>query len=128
MKILLDTHIFIWFVENDDQLSLSLKQYIDNIQNEIYVSIATLWEIAIKVSLGKLEMSIDILTLIAKIEENGFVILPILPSHSLCVSKLPFHHRDPFDRMLIAQAITEQIYVISKDGSFPFYEIDLINS
>jgi PIN domain nuclease of toxin-antitoxin system len=88
------------------------------------VSIVSLWEIAIKASLGKLEVANDIPYMISKIEENGFTILPIFPEHTICVSTLPFHHRDPFDRMLISQSITENIRIISKDRIFGKYDID----
>jgi PIN domain nuclease of toxin-antitoxin system len=124
MKLLLDTHTFIWFVEDDEKLPSSTKNQIEDIDNEILVSIVSLWEIAIKTSLGKLEISNDIPSMIKKIEMNGFTILPIFPEHTVCVSTLPFHHRDPFDRMLISQSITENIRIISKDGVFGEYDID----
>ncbi len=92
----------------------------------IFISIVSLWEIAIKTSLGKLEIAIDIPSMIEKIEQNGFSILPVFPEHTICVSTLPFHHRDPFDRMLIAQTITEKIKIVSKDGAFDDYNVDLI--
>lgn len=124
MKLLLDTHAFIWFVENDESLPASLKIQIEDTDNEIFISIVSLWEIAIKTSLGKLEMAIDLPTIIDKIEENGFVMLPIFPEHTVCVASLPFHHRDPFDRMLIAQTIVEKLKIISKDGVFDSYGVD----
>jgi len=126
MKLLLDTHAFIWFVENDENLPKGIKTQIEDIENEIFISIASLWEIAIKTSLGKLEVSIDIPALISKIESNGFSILHIFPEHTICVSSLPFHHRDPFDRMLIAQTITEKIKIVSRDGVFEDYDVDCI--
>ena len=124
MKLLLDTHAFIWFVENDANLPIKLKTQIEDTDNEIFISIVSLWEIAIKTSLGKLEMAIDLPTIINKIEENGFVILPIFPEHTVCVASLPFHHKDPFDRILIAQTIVEKLKIISKDGIFDSYGVD----
>lgn len=124
MKLLLDTHAFIWFVENDANLPVKLRNQIEDTDNEIFISIVSLWEIAIKTSLGKLEMAIDLPTIINKIEENGFVILPIFPEHTVYVSSLHFHHRDPFDRMLIAQTIIEKLKIISKDGVFDSYGVD----
>jgi PIN domain nuclease of toxin-antitoxin system len=124
MKLLLDTHTFIWFVEDDIKLPISTKNQIESIDNEILVSIVSLWEIAIKTSLGKLEIANDIPSMIREIEINGFTILPIFPEHTICVSTLPFHHRDPFDRMLISQSITENIRIISKDSVFGEYDID----
>lgn len=126
MKLLLDTHTFIWFVEDDEKLPSRIKIQIEDIENEIFISIVSLWEIAIKTSLGKLEVAIDIPAMISKIESNGFSILPIFPEHTICVSSLPFHHRDPFDRMLIAQTITEKIKIVSRDGVFDDYDIDCI--
>lgn len=124
MKLLLDTHAFIWFVENDSNLPVSLRTQIEDTENEIYISIASLWEIAIKVSLGKLEMAIDLPSLIQKIEENGFNILPIFPEHTVYVASLPFHHRDSFDIILIAQTLTENIKILSKDRFFQDYGVD----
>ena len=126
MKLLLDTHTFIWFVENDESLPASLKTQIEDTDNEIFISIVSLWEIAIKTSLGKLEMAIDLPSIINKIEENGFVILPIFPEHTVCVASLPFHHKDPFDRILIAQTMIEKLTIISKDGIFNSYGVDWI--
>lgn len=124
MKLLLDTHAFIWFVENDESLPASLKTQIEDTDNEIFISIVSLWEIAIKTSLGKLEMAIDLPSIINKIEENGFVMLPIFPEHTVCVASLPFHHKDPFDRILIAQTIVEKLKIISKDDIFDSYGVD----
>ncbi|MEA5256424.1 type II toxin-antitoxin system VapC family toxin [Arcicella aquatica] len=126
MKLLLDTHTFIWFVENDLNLPGKLKTEIENPVNEIYISVVSLWEIAVKVSLGKLAMTIDIPKLIIKIEECGFFTLPILAEHIVCVSSLPFHHREPFDRMLIAQTLCEKMTIVSRDGSFSEYHVDLL--
>ena len=126
MKLLLDTHAFIWFVEDDEHLPERVRLQIEDIENNIFISIVSLWEIAIKTSLGKLEIAIDIPAMIDKIEQNGFSILPIFPEHTICVSSLPFHHRDPFDRMLIAQTITEKIKVVSRDGFFDDYDVDVI--
>jgi PIN domain nuclease of toxin-antitoxin system len=126
MKLLLDTHAFIWFVENDENLPSRIRIQIEDIENDIFISIVSLWEIAIKTSLGKLEIAIDIPAMISKIEANGFSILPIFPEHTICVSSLPFHHRDPFDRMLIAQTITEKIKIVSRDGVFDDYDVDCI--
>ncbi len=126
MKLLLDTHAFIWFVENDENLPHNLKIEIEKPTNEIYVSLVSLWEIAVKVSLNKLSMSIDIPSLINKIDACGFLILPIFSEHIVLVSSLPFHHRDPFDRMLIAQTLCEKITIVSKDGFFSEYGVELL--
>lgn len=124
MKLLLDTHAFIWFVENDSNLTAELRTQIEDTENEIFISIVSLWEMAIKTSLGKLEMAKDLSTIILKIKENGFIILPILPEHTVYVASLPFHHRDPFDRILIAQTIIEKMRIVSKDSVFDNYDVD----
>ena len=92
MKLLLDTHAFIWFVENDTNLPVTIREQIEDTNNDILISVASLWEMAIKTSIGKLEMSTDIQSVIQKIEANGFVIYSILPEHVVCVSTLPLHH------------------------------------
>lgn len=126
MKLLLDTHAFIWFVENDNNLPESVRNLIENIENEILISIASLWEIAIKASLNKLELKNNIESIIKNMSLNGFSILEILPEHIITVSKLPFHHRDPFDRIIIAQSLTENIKIVGRDIIFKEYNVDLI--
>ncbi len=126
MKLLLDTHAFIWFVENDNNLPESVRNLIENIENETLISIASLWEIAIKASLNKLELKNNIESIIKNMSLNGFSILEILPEHIITVSKLPFHHRDPFDRIIIAQSLTENIKIVGRDIIFKEYNVDLI--
>jgi PIN domain nuclease of toxin-antitoxin system len=123
MDLLLDTHSFIWFVENDTQLTVEARNTIENHSNDIYISIAGLWEMAIKISLGKLQISISFETLLIKLIDLGFKILPITTEHILVLSKLEFHHRDPFDRLLICQSKVENIPIVSKDDIFDSYDI-----
>jgi len=104
MNLLLDTHALIWLTEADNHLSQSAKSAIENPVNTCFVSVASFWEMAIKTSLGKLEMQIPLTTLKSLIIENGIEILPIEVGHTLLIAQLPFHHKDPFDRLLIAQA------------------------
>ena len=124
MKLLLDTHTFIWFVEDDKQLPVKAKRLIENPGNEIYLSIASLWEIAIKLQLKKLELSQPLEKVMELAALNGFVFLPILPEHIITLTKLEFFHRDPFDRMIIAQSINEKQTIITKDQVFIYYGID----
>jgi PIN domain nuclease of toxin-antitoxin system len=113
----------IWFLEGDAQLSSTARARIENPSNINFVSIATFWEIAIKVSIGKLEMETPFSVLSKLVWQNGFEVLPIKFEHTLVVSSLPFHHKDPFDRILIAQAMIEAMPLISKDEYFDAYEV-----
>jgi PIN domain nuclease of toxin-antitoxin system len=126
MRILIDTHILIWFLEGNSELSASHKSLIVGSDNEVFVSIASLWEMAIKVSTGKLTLANPLIDVISGIGKENIDILSITPAHTLQVSTLPFHHRDPFDRILIAQAQVEFLDVISDDSVFSDHEIDLI--
>lgn len=119
MRLLLDTHAFLWFVLGDGRLSVKAKTAIEDPTNEKFLSPASYWEIAIKISLGKYTMSSPYVEFMAKgIGGNGFSIFPIEPKHTAVLSTLPFHHRDPFDRLIIAQAMVEDTTVISNDTVF----------
>lgn len=124
MRILIDTQAFIWFVENDKQIPVKMKKYLENPENSIIVSIASLWEMTIKMSLGKLFLSCDIKEMTEKIYNNGFEILPILPEHIIKLSTLIYLHRDPFDRIIIAQGLTENMPIVSSDKIFDNYGIN----
>ena len=124
MRILIDTQAFIWFVENDKQIPVKMKKYLENPENTIIVSIASLWEMTIKMSLGKLFLSCDIKEMTEKIYNNGFEILPILPEHIIKLSTLIYLHRDPFDRIIIAQGLTENMPIVSSDKIFDNYGIN----
>ncbi len=102
MQLLIDTHISIWFLEGNKLLAKSRRQIIANSNNEIFISIASIWEIAIKISIEKLTLAKPLANVIKQIGIEDFEILPISPEHTLRVSIMPFHHRDPFDRVIIA--------------------------
>jgi len=123
---LLDTHTFIWFINGDKELSNKAKELIEANDSVNFISIASIWEIAIKISLGKLQLNTPFEEINRQIEANGFHWLPITFEHTLQLSKLPFHHRDPFDRMIIAQCLVNRLSVISKDSNFKNYGINLI--
>lgn len=124
MKLLLDTHAFLWFITDDPQLSAVARGLIADPDNEILVSPASYWEIAIKVRIGKYTLSAPYETLIAQgIDGNGFKILPIEPRHTAILTTMPFHHRDPFDRLLVAQSEIEQVPVVSVDAVLDAYGI-----
>lgn len=114
MRLLLDTHVLIWLVEGSENLSIASKQAIEADDNSLYLSIASLWEITIKMSLGKLDLDIALNRLINDyVVPSGMEILPIHLNHLLVLRDLPLHHRDPFDRLLISQAQAEDLTVVS---------------
>ena len=123
MHVLLDTHIFIWWLNDDAHLSKKARSLIDN-ADDIYISSASIWEASIKIQLGKLD--VDISLLVNSIESEGFIELPISIKHAASVLTLPHHHRDPFDRMLIAQAVSEPLRFITADQSLLVYS-DLVS-
>jgi PIN domain nuclease of toxin-antitoxin system len=124
MKGLLDTHTLLWFVTGDSQLSNTARTFIERKDIGIYVSVASLWEITIKSSLGKLQLSAPLKQFLEDaVEGNGFLLLPIEPSHLNEVHALPFHHRDPFDRLLLAQSKAEGMSFISADTAMDAYGI-----
>jgi PIN domain nuclease of toxin-antitoxin system len=126
MNLLLDTHTLIWLLEGDDNLSVTAKEQIENPDNTSFVSVATFWEIAIKISLNKLEMKIPLKNLKQLIWENGIEVLPITIDNALFVSQLPYYHKDPFDRLLVAQALNENMLVVSRDEAIPLYNVQTV--
>lgn len=119
MKLLIDTHILLWVVENDLRLKKEIRKKIDEAE-VVYVSMASIWEIAIKVNLDKLKF-IDFENIVETLESFGFEILSLKCEHLLCFAKLPLLHRDPFDRMLIAQAKSEPLILITEDKHIQGY-------
>ncbi len=120
---LLDTHTFLWFIEGDKKLSAKAKKLIEAGSSNNFISIASLWEIAIKLSLKKLELKASFSVIAELIANNGFTILPITFEDTLLVSQLPFYHSDPFDRIIISQSITNHLTLLSKDKQFDNYNI-----
>ena len=121
---LLDTHAVLWLLAGDERLSRRARAAIDASQRPLTVSAVSLWEVAIKRSLGKLSAPADLsrrLTALGQIE-----LLPISPLHAEAVGELPWHHRDPFDRMLVAQARMEKLAIVSSDPAFAQYGVDVI--
>jgi PIN domain nuclease of toxin-antitoxin system len=121
MKYLIDTHIFIWFMDGNPSFSPVAKNIILDKSNEIFISIASLWEISIKSSIGKLPMSKKYDEISSVLYDNLIEILPITFAHTVENNQLPFYHRDPFDRIIAAQAIVENIDFISADAAFDDY-------
>jgi PIN domain nuclease of toxin-antitoxin system len=127
MRILLDTHIFIWMATEPERLSSKLKASIIDRQNTLFLSVVSIWEIQIKVALGKLDLITDLATTVdTQIKENSIEILAVDLQHIYALSDLPLHHRDPFDRLLIAQSQVEKLTLASVDQAFGLYEIDLL--
>lgn len=124
MNLLLDTHTLIWYLEGNQELSQTCQNLIEERSNTNFVSIASFWEIAIKLSIGgKLELSKPFEQLNQLVWENNITVLPIRFDHTSIVKSLPFHHKDPFDRIIIAQAIVDDMPILSRDGYFDAYPI-----
>jgi PIN domain nuclease of toxin-antitoxin system len=124
MKLLLDTHALLWFLAGSAELSGAARRSIEDLGNERLVSVASLWEMAIKISLGKLSFpTTDSAAVIELLRANRMDILPVAAAHGLGVAQLPFHHRDPFDRLLIAQAVVEGAVIVTGDERFAAYNV-----
>jgi len=124
MKILLDTHSFLWFIGGDENLSSTARTLIEDVNNDAFLSVVSLWEIAIKISLGRLQLAQAFEIFIPQqLSLNRIGLLGITISHMAKVAVLPFYHRDPFDRLLIAQALIEQMPIVSRDPEFDAYNI-----
>ena len=125
MSYLLDTHTFLWFINDDPALSQTARDLIEIPEHPIYLSIASVWEMAIKISLGKLEVPTPFTGFIDRqLDENRIALLAIQTDHVGIVATLPFHHRDPFDRLIIAQAQSEEFSIIGKDAAFDHYGVE----
>jgi len=124
MSMLLDTHAFLWFLLDDPRLSATARHAIINPDHDIAVSPATYWEIAIKIRLNKYTLPEPYEVFMEReIVTNQFRILPIVPRHTAVLTTLPFYHRDPFDRLIIAQAMVEQMPIITGDAAFAAYPV-----
>jgi PIN domain nuclease of toxin-antitoxin system len=122
MRLLLDTHAFLWFIMGSGNLSVTARALMENTANERLLSVASLWEIAIKTSIGKLSLSSPFADLIPEqLRLNGIDLLNIKVDHLSTLTTLPFHHRDPFDRLIISQSLVEKMPVVSIDGAFDSY-------
>jgi PIN domain nuclease of toxin-antitoxin system len=125
MKVLLDTHAFLWSITGDDRLSKTAEEIFLDPDNNLFFSAASFWEICIKMNLGKLSLKRGwFKTIQEEMRINAVQWLPVEMRHCVELTKLPFHHRDPFDRMLIAQAMTEELQLLSRDSRLSAYEIN----
>lgn len=126
-RLLLDTHTFLWFVTEDPKLSAVARRTIAASSNEPFLSSASVWEIAIKVSIGRLPIPAPLDSFIPEqLKINRIELLPIDLHHLFKIAQLPFYHRDPFDRLLIAQAMVENIPILTADPAFDKYEVERI--
>lgn len=123
MRLLLDTHVLLWWLQDPALLSPNARAAIKDGENAVYISAAVIWELVIKKSLGKLSMPNDLESVL---NANYFLSLPIIASHTLAIESLPLHHRDPFDRMLVAQASYENMSIVTRDPHILKYEVKSI--
>jgi PIN domain nuclease of toxin-antitoxin system len=127
MRALLDTHAFLWWIGNDPRLSTRAREIIADDGNEIVLSAVSAWEIAIKASLGRFAIRGDIASFVkSNVTASGFEVLPLLIEHALRVASLPDHHRDPFDRALVAQAQVEDLALLTTDRAISRYSVRIL--
>ncbi|OJV16757.1 MAG: hypothetical protein BGO21_28250 [Dyadobacter sp. 50-39] len=126
MNLLLDTHTVVWYIAGDNRLPLFLRKKIEDSSNNCFVSMASLWELAIKSAIGKLELQADLGVIVKIIKRSGIAVLPVKISHVLSVGRLPLHHNDPFDRMIISQCLAEKLTMVSCDKQFRHYDLPVI--
>jgi PIN domain nuclease of toxin-antitoxin system len=127
VKLLLDTHVFLWWIERNPHLSARASGLIADPDSEVFVSIVTVWEIAIKAALEQLEMPVDLGAFLRRqLQSNGFESLPVTFEHAVAVRDLPMHHRDPFDRLLVCQSRVESLALVSSDSAIAAYGADMV--
>ena len=124
MNYLLDTHVIIWHFQDDHQLNQKVRDSMDDPGNDLFISPVSLWEIVIKASLGKLNLSFD--KLLLQLKNVDFTILPIETKHLAYLQSLPFFHKDPFDRLIISTAIVEDMVILTNDGDIQKYHVSWV--
>jgi len=128
MKLLLDTHTFIWWADQPEKLSPNALSALEDEANELLLSVASVWEMQIKIQLGKLKLSLPLKELIKNQQEaNDLMVSPVALTHVLALDDLPYHHKDPFDRLLIAQSIAEGLTLVTADSQFSAYSVKLLD-
>ena len=127
MNLLLDTHTFLWWDSNPSKLSPEVLRLCRNRTNRVFLSVVNIWEVQIKIQLGKLQLTMPLPDLTALYQQNdGFEVLPVTLDHVLALGTLPLHHKDPFDRLLIAQALVENATLVSADAAVAQYPINVL--
>ena len=127
MKLLLDTHIFIWWADQPEKLPPAALSALEDDANELLLSVVSVWEMQIKIQLGKLKLTLPLKELVKKQQEtNDLTVSAVALTHVLALDALPFHHKDPFDRLLIAQSIEEGLTIVTADSQFSSYSVKLL--
>jgi PIN domain nuclease of toxin-antitoxin system len=127
VRILLDTHTFLWFISGDSKLDETSRELIEDADNERYLSVASIWEITVKSSLGRLDVPLPVSALVRDhVWANAIELLAITPEHLDVLHGLPYHHKDPFDRIMIAQAVHEGMALLARDSAFGDYDVQLV--
>ena len=127
MKLLLDTHIFIWWADQPERLSRATLSALEDEANELLLSVASVWEMQIKIQLSKLKLNVPLKEIVKNQQEtNDLTVLPVTLTHVLALDALPFHHKDPFDRLLIAQSVEEELTIVTADSQFSAYSVKLL--
>lgn len=127
MRLMLDTHTFLWFIEGSLNLSDTAKNLVEDQRNQRFLSIASLWEMSIKVSIGKLQLGMTFAELVKQqVYGNAIELLEIRPEHLDKLAQLPFYHKDPFDRLIISQSLVESIPIVTKDSVFESYPVQIL--
>jgi PIN domain nuclease of toxin-antitoxin system len=126
MRYLIDTHTLLWYLDGSHQLSMTARSMIDDQNISVYVSIINFWEIAVKQSIGKLDCYESVDTIYRKINDAGVQIIELKMEHLIPLTALPFHHRDPFDRLLVATCKVENFIFVSQDSVFKEYQVEVI--
>ncbi len=124
MRLLLDTHALLWWLNDDEKLGARTRGLIGDPANDVFVSTVSLWEITVKLRIGKLDA--DITEVLGILPEQGFQRLDIADSHLVALAALPIHHRDPFDHLLMAQAVAEDAHFVSEDQNVPLYGVPFL--
>ena len=127
MKILLDTHAFIWWFNEPEKLSTKALAILTDRGHEVFLSVVSVWEMQIKMQAGKLKLAIPLRQLVREqVQTNGLRLLPVVLKHVLTLDSLPAHHKDPFDRLLVAQANVESVFLVSGDPMLSGYPVKLV--
>jgi PIN domain nuclease of toxin-antitoxin system len=127
MKLLLDTHVFIWWADSPERLSPAALAALEDEANELVLSVASVWELQIKIQLGRLRLHVPLKELVGiQRETNNLAVSPVTLTHVLALDTLPFHHNDPFDRLLIAQSIEEDLTLVTADSQLASYSVKLL--
>lgn len=125
MRLLVDSHVLLWWLQADPRLAATVAEAMEDGDNALYLSAASVWELSIKQSIGKLRVDVD---LRSHAIEQGFIELPLTGAHATAIRDLPFHHKDPFDRMLVAQATVEGLTLVTADDALAAYGVPLLSA